>query len=372
MPVSAVDCVQPAIQHTREQLFRPFQFGQWWRLALVGILSAELHSGGCGVPTNLKWPHPHGSHMLSTAPPPPFDRLDPARIAEFAGLIIAIVVAAFLLGFIFLYISSVFRFILFDSVLRKRCSIREGWRRWRRVGRRYFLWQIVLLIAQGLFLGVLLALPLAIAAALGWFHNADQHIARSVIGVVALILIVLFWMLAVIVVQLLGKDFLVPVMALEDVDFADGWSILISLLRPEPGAFAVYLLLKVVLGIAAAILFGIVALIPILIVVVPSVLVVLAAHSAGVGWNATTVSLAVICGSVLFALLIYLISFLCVPAVVFFPAYAIHFFAGHYSKLDAILHPAPPTNSLPVPDAPPEFPPHQEPPPLPPTPEPTG
>ena len=193
------------------------------------------------------------------------------------------------------------------------------------------------------------------------------------IGVVLLILIVLFWLLAVIVVQLLGKDFLVPVMALEDVDFADGWSILLSLLRPEPGAFAVYLLLKVVLGITAAILFGIVALIPILIVVAPAALVVLAAHSAGMVWSVTTISLAVICGSVLFALLIYLISLVCVPAVVFFPAYAIHFFAGHYSKLDAILHPAPPVNSAVAPDPlPPESSPPQEPPPLPPTPEPIG
>jgi hypothetical protein len=45
--VSAVDCVQPAIQHTREQLFSHFRIGQWSRLALVGILAAEMHAGGC-------------------------------------------------------------------------------------------------------------------------------------------------------------------------------------------------------------------------------------------------------------------------------------------------------------------------------------
>jgi len=370
MPVSAVDCVQPAIEHTREQLFRPFQFGQWSRLALVGILSAELHSSGCNVPTNFKWPHPRPSHLLATVPPP-FDHLDPARLAEFAGLIITIVVLAIILGFILLYISSIFRFILFQSVLQKRCSIREGWRRWRRAGRRYFLWQIVLFIAQGLFLGVLLAVPLAIGAALAWFHNADQHIARTVLGVTVLLLIVLFWLLAAIVVQMLGKDFLVPVMALDDVDFADGWSILLSLLRPDAGAFAIYLLLKVALGIAAAILFGILAIVPVLIIIVPAVLAVLAAHSAGVGWSATTISLAVVGGSVLFAFLIYFISFVCVPAIVFFPAYAIHFFAGRYPKLDAILHPAPAVNPAPAPlpeALPPESPP-EEPPPLPPNPE---
>lgn len=236
MPVSAVDCVQPAIQHAREQLFRPFRFGQWSRLALVGILAAELHSASCNFPSNLNWPKPrHGNEFAST-PAQPFGHIDPARIAQFAGLIIAAVVLAIMLGIVLLYISSVFRFILFDSVLKKHCSIGEGWNRWHRAGRRYFLWQIVLLIAQGLFLGVLLGVPLAIAAALGWFNNAGQHLARSVLGVLLLVFIFLLWLLASIVVQLLAKDFLVPVMALEDVDFADGWSRLLTFIGRSRGS----------------------------------------------------------------------------------------------------------------------------------------
>lgn len=378
MPVSAVDCVQPAIQHAREQLFRPFRFGQWSRLALVGILAAELHSASCNFPSNLNWPKPrHGDEFAST-PAQPFGHIDPARIAQFAGLIIAAVVLAIMLGIVLLYISSVFRFILFDSVLKKHCSIGEGWNRWHRAGRRYFLWQIVLLIAQGLFLGVLLGVPLAIAAALGWFNNAGQHLARSVLGVLLLVFIFLLWLLASIVVQLLAKDFLVPVMALEDVDFADGWSRLLTFIRPEPGKFAVYLLLKVVMGIAAAILFGILALIPAIIIVLPVVLAVIAAHSAGMTWNVATISTAIVLGTLLLLLLFYVISFVNVPATVFFPAYAIYFFASRYPKLDAILHPAPPepapvSEVPPLPESPPpEDLPPTEPPPLPPSPEPIG
>lgn len=373
MSVSAVDCVQPAIQHTREQLFRPFRSSQWSRLALVGILAAELHSGGCSFPTNFNWPQPRG-HEFAATPFPGLDKFDPARIAEFAGLIVAIVALAFIVGLIFLYIRSVFRFILFDSVLNKRCAIREGWRRWRRAGRRYFLWQIVLVIAQGLFIGVMIAVPLAIAAALGWFHNLDQHIARTVMSVVVLIFLFLFCLLVAVVVQMLAMDFLVPIMALDDVDFAEGWSILLSLIRPEPGRYAVYLLLKFVLGIAAAILLGILALIPVVIILLPPVLTVIAAHNAGVGWNVATVSLAVIFGSFWFVFLIYVISLVCVPATVFFPAFAIHFLAPRYPKLDAILHPVPPMNAVPASELPPlpESSPPMEPPPLPPSPEPIG
>lgn len=381
MPVSAVDCIQPALQHTRDQLFRPFRFGQWSRLALVGILAAELHAGGCnfnGLNFNLP-SQPRRTHIFSAATPFPhldLSHFDPARIAQFAGLIIAIVLLAVVLGFIFLYINSVFRFILFNSVLKKHCSIGEGWQRWHRAGRRYFLWQIVLMIAQFLCLGVLIGVPLAIAASLGWFRDAGNHIARSVLGVIFLIGLFLLFLLIAAAVQLLAKDFLVPIMALEEVDFADGWSRLIGLIRPEPGKYVVYLLLKIVLAIAAAIIFSIIAIIPALFIVVPAVVAAFAAHAAGMGWNVTTVSTAVILGTLLLMVLIYAIALISVPATVFFPAFSIHFFASRYPRLDALLNPPPPAPVLPPvlesPPSTPEPPPTPEPPFLPPTPEPIG
>jgi hypothetical protein len=173
------------------------------------------------------------------------------------------------------------------------------------------------------------------------------------------------------VVQVLAKDFLVPLMALENLDFADGWHRLLAMIGREKGRYAVYLLLKFVLSIAAAILFGIIAIIPALFVVVPGVVAVLVGKAAGMGWSVTTISLAIIFGTLLLLLLIYLIALVCVPATVFFPAYALHFFASRYPELDALLNPAPtpPAPQLPpVPESPPPF----EPPPLPPSPEPIG
>jgi len=169
-------------------------------------------------------------------------------------------------------------------------------------------------------------------------------------------------------VQVLARDFLVPIMALENLDFADGWHRLLAIIRPEKGRYAVYLLLKLVLAIAASILFGIIALIPALFVVLPAVVAVLAGRAAGMGWNVTTISLAIIVGTVLFFLLIFLIALVSVPATVFFPAYAMYFFASRYPNLDALLHPAPP----PAPELPPaaEPSPPFEVPPLPPSPEP--
>lgn len=379
MPVSAVDCVQPALQHTREQLFTRFRLGQWSRFALVGILAAELHVGGCNFGNfNGSWPRipkKNASDLLPTAKfpfgwpssPPHI----PEHLGQFVGLIVLGLAAAMVIGLIFVYINSVFRFILFDSVLRKHCSISEGWRKWHRAGVRFFLWQLMFQFVVWLFLLFLIGVPLAVALAAGWMTNPRAHIGRLAIVVILFFGALAVFVLLTISVQVLAKDFLVPLMALDDLDFADGWHRLLAIIEREKGRFAVYLLLKLVLSIAATILFSIIAIVPLLFVVVPGVVAVLAGKAAGMGWSVTTISLAIILGTLLGLLLIYLIALVCVPATVFFPAYALHFFAARYPTLQALLNPVP---TAPAPELPPvlESPPPFEPPPLPPSAEPIG
>jgi hypothetical protein len=380
LPVSAVDCVQPALQHAREQLFTRFRFGQWSRLALVGILAAELHVGGCGfgnLGSHLPSAHPkYGSEFLPSSAMrsglPDIVRAHISEhIAQFIGLIVVGIFALIVLTTLFLYVSSVFRFILFESVLRRQCSIGEGWLKWRRAGGRFFLWQIVFQIAASLFFAILIGLPLALALAAGWTSDLREHIGRTIAGVILLGGLFIVFVLAAVVVQVLAKDFLVPIMALEDVDFADGWHRLLAMIRAEQGRYAIYLLLKLVLSIAAGILFSILAiivalLVVILFVVIPGAAAFISGHAAGLEWSVTTISLAIIFGTLLLLLLIYLIAWVCVPATVFFPAYALHFFAARYPRLDALLNPAATAQALPPIPAPPST---FQPPPLPPAPE---
>ena len=64
VPKSAIDVLSPTFHHTQTQLFSPFQFGQWVRLALLGLATGELStSGGCGnLPTNFNLPQQSGSN----------------------------------------------------------------------------------------------------------------------------------------------------------------------------------------------------------------------------------------------------------------------------------------------------------------------
>ncbi len=354
MPLSAVDCVQPALQHTRAQLFAPFRFGQWARLALVGILAAEIHTAGCGVPSfGGQWPkipHKSGQNSMTSAlfaGRSPLDWLPKTHgqisqhIGQYMGLIVIAIFAFMVLTTVFLYLNSVFRFILFDSVVSHESSISRGWNRYRKAGGRFFLWQIVLQISTLIFFGLLIGVPLALALAAGWATDLKNHLGRLIVAAILAVGLILLFALTMAVVQVLSKDFLVPIMALEGLDFADGWHRLLAIVRPEQGRFAVYVLLKIVLSIAAGIIFSIAAIFPMLLIGIPVVLAVLAARAAGIGWNVGTVSIAIILGTMLFMLLVYLIALVSVPATIFFPSYALYFLAGRYPDLDLLLHPVP-------------------------------
>ena len=133
MPISAVDSVTPAIDHTKEQLFRPFRFGQWTRLAFVGLFAGEIGSGGgC----NFHVPSSTGTHHRNLMA---FPAWDPALLVP---LILIAVIVVPVLWLLFIYINSRMRFVLFDSVIAKKCEVRQMWRERGGPALQYFVWQI--------------------------------------------------------------------------------------------------------------------------------------------------------------------------------------------------------------------------------------
>jgi hypothetical protein len=357
LPFSAIDAITPAVEHTKQQLFKPFRLGQWTRLAIVGLLAGELGSSGLNR-SNFS-PTRHGGG---------FGGIDPAVVI---GLIGVIVVAALVLGIIFMYISSVMRFILFDSVLTRECHIRAGWIRRQGPGLRYFLWQLGYLVAVLAAMAVLLGIPLGFAFAAGWFNHPSAHMLPLVLGGIVLFFVLLIFFVVAAVVVVLTKDFVVPQMALEEIGAVQAWRRLWPMIMAEKSGYAGYIGMKILMAIGAGILVAIAALILGLFLAVPTVglgiLAVMTGKTAGLTWDAYTITLAIVVGSILLLVFLYLIALISVPVIVFFPAYSIYFFAARYPVLSRVLYPAPPSPAVPQ-VAPPPY----EPPPLPPTPEPIG
>lgn len=342
MPISAVDAITPAIEHTRQQLFARFRIGQWTKLAFVGLLAGELGSNGCNR-SNFNFPSHPGATPHMNFPPLSGASLgiDPALLA---GFITASVIAALAIGLIFVYVGSVMRFVLFDSVVVRECHIRWSWTRRVTPGSRYFLWRLGYgLLAMAAFL-VLVGFPLGFAFAKGWFREPKEHILPLVVGGGLLFTSVFVVGVTVAVIFALTKDFVVPLMALENVDATEGWRRLWPMLKAESGAYIGYFVMKIVLAVVTGILIAFGALLVGLFFVVPTaalgVLALLTGKSAGLTWNAHTIALAAALGLLLLGVFLYLVSLISVPAIVFFPAYSMYFFAGRYPRLAAALNSA--------------------------------
>ena len=354
LPISAVDTISLAFQHTRRQILQPFRFGQWTRLALVGFLAGELGSGsGCNAPSNFNFPQQPGAtrHLLG----PTLPNIDPALLAV---LIVVLVVAGLVLGIVLMYVSSVMRFILFDSVLAKECHIRAGWRRRQDPGMRYFLWKLLYTAVTIGGAVVLVGIPAGFAFAVGWLKEPRQHMAVLILGGILLFFVVMIFFVALGVIYVLTKDFVVPQMALENIGAMEGWRRLWAMMQAEKAGYAGYVGMKIVLAIGASIIVGIATLILVLIIAIPTaglgIVAVLTGKTAGLTWNLYTITMAVVVGCILLAIFLYLIALISVPVIVFFPAYSIYFFAARYPALSSALYPpqSPPPSPLP-PEAPP-------------------
>jgi hypothetical protein len=336
LPITAADSITLAIEHTKKQLFRPFHIGQWTKLAFVGLLAGELGANGCnrsnfsvprhaGAAPHLAWPGSLG--------------IDHALLAF---LIAAVVVAAFSIGIILMYVGSVMRFVLFDSVITKECHVRWSWGRRLSPGWRYFVWKLLFLFVTLAIFLALVVVPVAFAVTAGWFREPKAHLPVLFLGGAFLFFVLFTVFLAAAVILVLTKDFVIPQMALDDIDAMEGWRRLWSMIKADKGSYAAYLGLKILLAIVVGILIGAATIILGLMIAVPSallgILAVLTGKAAGLTWTPGTIALAVTIGVALLAGFLYLVALVAVPAIVFFPAYSIYFFASRYPRLGEALY----------------------------------
>ena len=346
----------PAFSQTRQQLFSPFRLQRWTRLALVCLVLGDFAGGGGGSPGNFHIPQPQtrGRNGLFAIPNIDWDKILPWLPWILAG--VALMAALVLL---WIYIASVYRFVLFESVLYDRCELKGCWRRWEPSGRSFFYWSLTILFGFLTGFAVLIGTPLLIAWRAGLFQHPGEHVGTLILGGAAMALLLFAFFVAGAVATLFAKDFCVPIMAMEKVGVLAAWRRLLPMLAAGKLAFTGYVLMKIVLSIVSAIIFGIITVISLLVVLVPlgimALIVFFGGKALGLSFDVATISiLVVLCGIILMGI-IYLIAFISTPAMVFFQSYVIHFLGSRYPALGTVLYPPPPETPSPPPalDGPP-------------------
>ena len=341
---SAVDVISTAFEHTMQQLTQPFRWGQWVRLAVLALATGELSSGG-GCSNG--WSRLGG---LSKVPNSSQNFMDPADIlrgidpALIATMILVALIGGLVLMLVWVYVSSISRFILFESVLRKHCdSLSAGWQRWQGPGLSYFWWQLALSFV-GLGVAAVLFIPLLLPV-LATLKNHQQPGPGLILAFLPMVVVFGIFGLIMLLIAVLAKDFVVPLMAVDRVGVIEGWRRLLEMIKGEKGSYAGYLGMKIVLSIGASVLFGILSGIAAMLVFLPfgiaGAVLVIIGHSAGLTWNAFTITAAMVAGTIALVVLLFAVALVCVPVAVFFPSYAMYFLAERFPALHARLYPPP-------------------------------
>jgi hypothetical protein len=338
-PLSATECITPAIERTKSLLFRPFHWRAFLKLATVAFF-AEIGSGFSGTGSR------HGHHLPGVSP---------AVQALIIAILIGIFLVAFIIGLVMLYVGSRLQLVTFHFVATRQTTIAPIWRRYNSLTWRWLGLKILFFLAFTLVLIVMLG-PVIFSMARHMPPDATPP-AAVFFSHIALFLSVTF--LAVLVIAaayVLLRDLALPFLALEDLHITAALSRLSSLIAAEPGEVALYILFRFLLGLVAAIGAEVLIALTLLVSLIPfaiiGVVLWFALHNAGQLGTAALIASAVVGGVVLLVWMACVTIGVVGTMFVFTQAYALYFLGGRYPLLGNFLEPAPLQHFTPPPPIP--------------------
>jgi len=336
LALSAADTISPAVDRTKNFLFKPFKLGTYLKLCLVAVITE-----GLGGNFNSSFPGGGGGHRGHPQPQPhPMHLPSPELIA----IIIASIALAVVLTIAIYYLITRLRFAFFHCLITQTKEIGPGWRLYRSQANRYFVLNLVIGIIFLAMLGVIVA-PFVMGIIRVFRGSGGHPDFASLIGYfLPLIPIIILAILIGVAIEIALRDFMMPHMAIENASAGEAWAAARAHIAAETGNFVLYALLRIVLPIVGMVALFIVLLIPGLIVLGISAAVFFALHSAlaqGGGTEVLGILLGVLVGLVAFCLLLFIGVFFGGPLSVWVRTYALMFYGGRYKALGDILESGP-------------------------------
>jgi hypothetical protein len=263
MPIAYVEPLRRAWRRMKTILFGPFSLPKWVFIGfsawVAGLLDGAGGGGGGGPKGEWKGPSPHGA--------------DPRAVGEGlrdglqeigrgihhlweqwpgAALLLLLIPLALVLLLALVWLTSRFKFIYLDNVVRNSDAIAEPWHRLGRLGDSLFFWRVGFGLVAMLVAGLLTLLfgGLAIATSGGRWTASVIVLGFGAIFLVAFIIIAAY-------TALFLKAFVVPIMYRLGIPAMAAWREFLPMLQAQTLPFVLYGLF--VLGLFLAVGIGIVA-----------------------------------------------------------------------------------------------------------------
>ena len=235
----------------RRILFQPFQAALWMSLGFCCWLSVLGQGGGSFNFSDFGGSGRRGGLQRTDASFEPVLRFLRENLYWLIPLVLAVVVVSLVVGVVLLWIQSRGQMMFLDGVARGRAEIGRSWREQAAAANSLFWFRL----ATGLLV-LCASLPI-----LGGLLVAGFGLMRSTSEVkpplVALLVVLGLAFVAVVFVaatfQMLTLDLAVPILYRQRRGILSAWGTLVGLIGSHFGAFLVYLIGRVLLGIAVGI-----------------------------------------------------------------------------------------------------------------------
>ena len=255
--VSPVDAARAAYHHTRSQLF-PIRLEKWLVLGLLAFLDqcGRAFRGGGGSSGGRNG---HGTGGPGGWPPD-LDQVSAwlQRASEWLAAHAAILALGAVLGLlvfgvvlaVVLWVNARGVFMYADAVATGRAEVSRPWRQHAAAASSYFGWSLGITFA--IVFTMLLAGGLVVATVFAFVAGRLQGTGGWLI-LAAMLSVLILVALGLPLLALAGlalRDFVAPLQLATGLPCGDAARLLESLIVGQPGAFAVYLLLKLLVVVA--------------------------------------------------------------------------------------------------------------------------
>jgi hypothetical protein len=250
--VSVTDAARDAIEHTRRNLF-PIRIEKWIVLGFLAFLDQcgrSLNGGGPGTWKEHRRPLPRGDRgfgeEVTEAVNAATAWLSAHAVEVTLGAIVALVLVSGILALV-LWINARGTFMYLDNVASGRAEVSRPWREHARSAQSYFGWRFGLSLAT--FFVVLFAASLVAVAAVAFVRGRLEGPAggAAALGLLPVLLVLSIALPLLVLAGVALRDFVAPLQLTTGLTCGQAARVLEALVIEHPGAFVLYLLLKLVL-----------------------------------------------------------------------------------------------------------------------------